>query len=108
MFYCCGKTFRSKRQNILAKDRDRLDRGSLLGISFDPSVLNRAEMWGKRSIHSIVNLQKRCMIISALRAGFRCNKSRLLTLEGKCSRRRAKPAHFGCHLPAGLTATMPL
>ena|SRR5579863_6324845 len=24
----------------------------------------------------------------------------LLILEGKCLRRRAKPAHFGCHLPA--------
>jgi hypothetical protein len=25
----------------------------------------------------------------------------LLTWEGKCSRRRAKPAHFGRHLPYG-------
>ena len=26
----------------------------------------------------------------------------LLTWEGKCSGRRAKPAHFGCHLPLAL------
>ena len=32
----------------------------------------------------------------------------LLTLEGKCLRRRAKPAHFGCHLPLSETHQLPL
>src|SRR5205807_10000524 len=58
-------TSRAKPSPAHTKNRrDRLDRGSHLGISFDPSVLNHAEMWGKRSIHSIVNLQEQCMIIS--------------------------------------------
>ena len=41
------------------KWRDQLDRGSQPGISFDPSVSKRAEIWKKSFVRSIVNEQKR-------------------------------------------------
>jgi hypothetical protein len=78
--------------------RDRFDRGSRPGISFDPSVSFRPEeaeisrLFGRE--FTTIEFWK-----ALLERFFKLSMVVLLNIQGKCSCFRAKPAYFSGHLP---------
>jgi hypothetical protein len=96
--------FHTSRHDLRRKDQTKCQGENLCLTDFAcflyTLVTVLREMHSQLSIRIYKNDVKRCTINPLQRWIARQPMVVLLTLEGNCSCRRAKPAHFGCHLPS--------